>query len=221
MARFVWINVLAGLGVGLALQVAWYFIFAAYNRRKGMEALRWVDAACGGRARVSTVRWLRSEQLRASVRIPLRGLENTHVTVRLLPRTMPLRWFFAWCKKQRETLTLDADLEPKPRVSLRVFNHRATYRNADAVLDEKRQWEIIHPGPLVLTTQEPCQEHSLGQLNALMSARQNGFQQVEFRPESPQFSATIELGNLADADAAAKFLASLRGIAAGTSTQRR
>ncbi len=220
MARFLWMNVLAGLGAGLALQVAWYFIFSAYNRRRGAEALQWVDAACGGRTRISAVRWQRGQRLLASVRFPLRGLENAHVTVRLRPRAMPIRWLFSWWKKQRETLTLDADLEQMPRVSLRVFNHRATYRNAEAVLDEKRDWEIVRTGPLVLTTRERCREQALPELNALMSARQNGFQQVEFRPVSPQFSATIELASLSDPAAAAKFLASLRGIASGKSTQR-
>lgn len=220
MARFLLINVLAGLGVGVALQVAWYFIFSAYNRRRGNEALQWVEAACGGRTRISGVRWQRGQRLLASVRFPLRGLENAKVTVRLRPRAMPIHWLFSWWKRQRETLTLDADLEQVPRVSLRVFNHRATYRNAETVLDEKRNWEIIRTGPLVLTTHERCREQALPELNALMAARQNGFHHVEFRPVSPQFSATIELASLSDPEAAAKFLKSLRGIASGKSAQR-
>jgi len=221
VGRFLWINVLAGLSAGILLQVAWYFIFSAYNRRRGNEALQQVEAACGGRARISEVRWQRrSERLLASVRFPLRGLTNAQVTVRLRPRGMPIRWFFAWWKRQRETLTLDADIDQTPRVSLRVFNHRTTYRDAEAVLDEKRDWEVVRTGPLVLTTRERGREEIVPELTALMSARQNGFQQVEFRPVSPQFSATIELGSLADPAAAAKFLASLRGIASGKSAQR-
>ena len=31
---------------------AWYFLFAAYNRRQGTEALRWVQSACAGKGRV-------------------------------------------------------------------------------------------------------------------------------------------------------------------------
>jgi hypothetical protein len=220
VARFLFINVLAGLGVGISLQVAWYFIFSSYNRRRGAQALQWVDSACGGRARISEVRWHRGQRLLASVKFPLRGFENAHVTVRLRPRAVPVRWLFSWWKKQRETLTLDADLEQAPRVSLHVFSHRATYRNAESVPDARRDWEIVRSGALVLTTCERCREQTLPELNALMSARQNGFQQVEFRPVSPQFSATIELASLADPAAAAKFVASLRGIASGKSAQR-
>jgi hypothetical protein len=44
--------------------------------------------------------------------------------------------------------------------------------------------------------------------------------QVRFRPESPQFSATVRLEALADPDAAAEFVSALREIAAGASTHR-
>jgi hypothetical protein len=43
---------------------------------------------------------------------------------------------------------------------------------------------------------------------------------VQFRPESPQFSATVRLEALADRNAAAEFVSALREIAAGASTHR-
>ena len=220
MARFILINVLTGLGAAVALQCVWYFIFSAYNRRKGAEALQWVETACGGRARISGVRWLRPHCLLAKVRFPLRGIENARVTVQLRPRSLPAQWLLSWWGKQRETLTLDADLEQTPRVHMQVFNHRWTYSNGAAAPSDKREWDLVKTGPAVLTTRERWKEDSMPELNALMSARQNGFHQVQFRPESPQFSATIDLQSLTDPEAASKFLASLRGIAAGTSAQR-
>jgi hypothetical protein len=57
-------------------------------------------------------------------------------------------------------------------------------------------------------------------LNALMSARRQDILQVHFCPESPQFSATVQLEALADPDAAAEFVSALREIAAGASTHR-
>ena len=38
----------------------WYFLFAAYNRRKGTEALRWVQSACAGKGRILDSRWSKS-----------------------------------------------------------------------------------------------------------------------------------------------------------------
>jgi hypothetical protein len=53
-----------------------------------------------------------------------------------------------------------------------------------------------------------------------MSARRPDILQVRFRPESPQFSATVQLEALADPDAAAGFVSALREIAAGASAHR-
>jgi len=44
--------------------------------------------------------------------------------------------------------------------------------------------------------------------------------QVCFRPESPQFSATVSLDALADPQSAAGFLNTLRELAAGASAHR-
>lgn len=53
-----------------------------------------------------------------------------------------------------------------------------------------------------------------------MSARRQDILQVHFRPESPQFSATVCLAALADPNVAAEFVSALREIAAGASTHR-
>jgi hypothetical protein len=53
-----------------------------------------------------------------------------------------------------------------------------------------------------------------------MSARQQDILQVSFRPESPQFSATVHLEALADPAAAEGFVSALREIAAGASAHR-
>ncbi len=53
-----------------------------------------------------------------------------------------------------------------------------------------------------------------------MTVRQQDVLQVSFRPESPQFSATIALDALYDPRTAAGFLTTLRELAAGASTHR-
>src|ERR1700693_5993880 len=56
----------------------WYFLFAAYNRRKGTEALRWVQSACAGKGRILDWRWLNSQRLHARLQFPSRSFENAH-----------------------------------------------------------------------------------------------------------------------------------------------
>jgi hypothetical protein len=54
----------------------------------------------------------------------------------------------------------------------------------------------------------------------LMTVRQQDVLQVRFRPESPQFSATIALDALDDPKTASGFLSTLRELAAGASAHR-
>jgi hypothetical protein len=58
------------------------------------------------------------------------------------------------------------------------------------------------------------------EINALMAVREQDVLQVSFRPESPQFSATVALEALDDPRRAAGFLAALRELAAGASAHR-
>ena len=53
-----------------------------------------------------------------------------------------------------------------------------------------------------------------------MTVRQQDVLQVQFRPESPQFSATVALDALSNPETAAGFLTTLRELAAGASAHR-
>jgi len=201
---------------------AWYLFFAAYNRRRGAEALRWVQSACAGKGRVLDSQWITSSRLYARLQFPSRSFENARVTMRFRPRALPVRWLLSRWRKQKETLTFEADLGGSPSFHLEVIRHRwsAHSRGVTAGKRDQREWDIYEPGPIVLTTRTHWKEDSTPELNALMSVRQQDVLQVRFRPESPQFSATIALEALDDPRTAAGFLATLRDLAAGASAHR-
>jgi len=196
--------------------------FAAYNRRRGAEALRWVQSACAGKGRVLDAQWITSSRLYARLQFPSRSFENARVTMRFRPRALPVRWLLSRWRKQKETLTFEADLGGSPSFHLEVIRHRwcAHSRGVTAGKRDQREWDIYEPGPIVLTTRTHWKEDSTPELNALMSVRQQDVLQVRFRPESPQFSATIALEALDDPRTAAGFLATLRDLAAGASAHR-
>ena len=208
----------------------WYLFFAAYNRRRGAEALRWVESACKGKGRVLDCVWLKSPhlhlptfvQLRARLQFASRSFENARVTMKFRPRPMPVKWILSRLYKQKETLTFEADLGGSPNLRLDVIRHRWCAHSRGVVSHNKkqRQWDIYEPGPIVLTTRTHWQEDSTPELNTLMTVRQQDVLQVRFRPESPQFSATIALDALDDPHAAAGFLTTLRELAAGASAHR-
>ena len=96
-----------------------------------------------------------------------------------------------------------------------AHNRGITPRKSDG-----REWDLYEPGPIILTTRTHWKQDPTAELNALMSARRQDFLEVHFRPESPQFSATVPLEALADPAAAATFVSALREIAAGVSAHR-
>ena len=201
---------------------AWYFLFAAYNRRKGTEALRWVQSACAGKGRILDSRWLNSSRLHARLQFPSRSFENANVTMKFRPRALPVHWLLSYWHKQKETLTFEADLGGSPSFHLEVMRHRwcAHSRGVTSRGRDEREWDVYEPGPVILTTRTHWKEDSTPELNTLMTVRQQDVLQVRFRPESPQFSATIALDALYDPRTAAGFLTTLRELAAGASAHR-
>ncbi len=199
----------------------WYLLFAAYNRRRGTDALRWVQSACAGKGRILESHWLNSSRLYARLHFPSRSFENARVMMKFRPRALPVHWLLACWRKQKETLTFEADLGGSPSFHLEVVRHRwcAHSRGVTKRRRNNREWDIYEPGPIVLTTRTHWKEDSTPELNALMTVRQQDVLQVRFRPESPQFSATIALDALDDPRTASGFLTTLRELA-GASAHR-
>jgi hypothetical protein len=218
VGRLLLIDVVSAAGA-LAL---WYCLFAAYNRRKGNEALRWVQSACAGKGLILDSRWLTSSRLYARLQFPSRSFENARVTVRLRPRPLPIQWLVSCWRKQKETLTFEADLGGSPTFHLEVTRHRwcAHTRGVSTRRRDGREWDVYEPGPVILTTRTHWNQDPASEINALMAVRQQDVLKVCFHPKSPQFSATLALDALADARTAAGFLPALRDLAAGASAHR-
>ena len=218
MGRLLLIDAVSSVAV-LAL---WYLVFSSYNRKKGTVVLRWVQSACNGKGRVLESQWLGSSQLQARLHFPSRWFENARVTVKFRPRAMPVQWLMSCWHHQKETLTFEADLGGSPSFHLEVVRHRWSAHNRGSITrgQADREWDLYQPGPIILTTRTHWKQDPTAELNALMSARRQDILQVQFRPESPQFSATMHLDALADPDTAAGFVSALREIAAGASAHR-
>jgi hypothetical protein len=208
--------VAAGTILGL-----WYLLFAAYNRRRGARALRWVESACAGKGRLLESHWLTSSRLFARLQFPARSFENAHVTIKFRPRALPVQWLLSCWRKQRETLTFEADLGGSPSFHLEVVRHRwCAHSRGVTARRNQREWDIYQPGPVILTTRTHWKQDHTPELNALMAVKEREVLQVCFCPWSPQFSATVALDALADPNSAAGFFTTLRELAAGASAHR-
>jgi hypothetical protein len=214
MGRFVTIDA-AG---AFALLVLWYAAFAHYNRRRGLGIIRWVQTACEGRGKVTSVCWRGSSRLLAELRFPPHMFERAHVVVRLLPRATPVRWVLSRWRKEKETLAFEADLDTAPRFSLEVHNHRWSGHNSNKV--SSREWVVTRPGAIVLTSRTKWGQELSPVINSLMASREKHFVTIRFSPKSPHFSAILEIDSLPKDAGDHGWLDALRELASGASTSR-
>ncbi len=121
MGRFILIDV----AVALALFSLWYAWFVRYNRRRAGNVLQWVQAACLGKGRIVDLRWqASSSRLKATLNLSSRWFEDARLTIRLLPRPLPVQWALSRWRQQQETLTFEANMGFPPGFHLDVIRHR-------------------------------------------------------------------------------------------------
>jgi hypothetical protein len=227
MARFILIDAI----VALALALFWYAWFVHYNRRRAGNVLHWVQAACLGKGRVENLRWqASSSRLKATLHLSSRWFEGARLTIRLLPRPLPVQWALSRWRRQQETLTFEADMGFPPGFHLDVIRHRWSGRSGAKGSGSRKSglkeststsaWTITRPGPVVLTTKEDWPVELSPVVNALASWRDKDFVGVRFNPTSPHFTATVALENLSDQKAASALLGLFRELAASSSAKQ-
>ena len=209
MGDLLLIDALCAVGV-LAV---WYLCLARYNRKKGTGALRLVEAACSGQGKITDVRWLGANRLQAQLSLAGHWVEDARVIVNLRPRAIPVQWLFSVWRKQQETLTFEANLDYSPGLQLQVFRHRWLTPNKATMEDSSRDWTVVQPGPVVLTTRMQWGQEIAPIVNTLMSSPGHNLLRVRFRPQSPHLSVTVALESLSDEQASAGFLEVVHDLA--------
>src|SRR5437868_267779 len=172
------------VGAAIVMLMFWYFWFARYNRRRALVVLHWVQTACAGKGRVLKVRWQGTSRLLAELRFPPHMFDHARVVVRLLPRPVPTNWALSRWRKQKETLSFEADLDSAPRFRLDVHNHRWSGHNSGSL--SSRNWLVTRPGPIVLTSRSKWGQELSPVINALMASREKNFVNVRYSPDSPR-----------------------------------
>ncbi len=227
MGRLIIIDV----AVALALSLVWYAWFIRYNRRRAGKVLQWVQDACLGKGRVIDLRWQSSSsRLKATLSLSSRWFEDAHLTIRLLPRPLPVQWALSHWRHQQETLTFEANMGFPPGFHLDVIRHRWSgqtgKKNGEKpaagakVAKSNRAWTISRPGPVILTTKEDWPVELSPVVNALAAWRDKDFVGVRFNSKSPHFTATVVLENLSDQKSAAALLGLFRELAASSSAKQ-
>ena len=212
-----WILIDGSLAAMLA--VVWYSWFVRYNRKRAASVLEWVQAACLGKGRLEDLRWQScSSRLKATLHLSSRWFDEIRLTIKLLPRPLPVQWVLSRWHEQQETLTFEADMGFPPGFHLDVIRHR--WSGQTGVKNSSRKWTITRPGPVILTTKDDWPVELTPVVNALTTWRDKDFVSVRFNQQSPHFTATVALANLSDQQAAASLLGLFRELAASSSARQ-
>jgi len=215
--RVIAIDVAAG-AIGV---VVWYLSFRYYNRRKGSEALRWIQHAFHGHAEVAGVQWSGACYFQAQLRLAPTLFRRASLVVRLFPREVPVCWLLSRMRKQQETLTFQADLDCPPSFNLEVHNHRWFGRTRRRFPVRGDNCTLEQAGPFVLTTRNDWQRDITSMMGALVASRECDCLTVCFRRTSPHFSVTVPLGTLSPASGTNAYIFDvLRELAAGAASAR-
>jgi hypothetical protein len=206
--------------VAVALSAFWYFCFAVLNRRRAIDALRWVETACSNHGRIVKARWFSPSHLQAQVSFASHWFDQARVTVHLFPRPLPFKWLYCLCRKQKETLTFEADLDYAPGGQIEVFRHRWVTGNQVSLDQDSRDWSLIRPGPVVFSTAAQPNPELPPVVRTFMTSRGHSLLSVRLRSHSPHLLVTVPLESLSDDESAAGFMKVLRDLAAGASTSR-
>jgi hypothetical protein len=197
----------------------WYSWFVRYNRSRAANVLRWVQAACLGKGRLTDLEWLsNSTRLHAKLHLSTRWFEDARLTIRLLPRPSPIKWALSHWRRQQETLTLEADMGFPPGFHLDIVRHRWSGQTGSKKAN--RKWITSRPGPVILTTKEDWPPELTPVVNALAGWRDKDFVSVRFNQTSPHFAATVALESLSDQKSASAVLGLFRELAASSSAKQ-
>lgn len=215
MGRWVIIDV----GVAAIFALMWYSWFVRYNRRRAASVLEWIQAACLGKGRLTNLEWqASSSRLRATLHLATRWFDDACVTIRLLPRPLPIKWVLSRFRHQQETLTFEADMGFPPAFRLDIVRHR--WSGQTSRKKSTRNWTITRPGPVVLTTREEWPVELTPVVNALATCREKDFVSVRFNQTAPHFAATVALDSLSDQKSASALLGLFRELAASSSAKQ-
>jgi hypothetical protein len=121
-------------------------------------------------------------------------------------------------KNRPETLVFEADLDWAPPFSLELQSYRLFARSRKELTPEAPGWDFHQTTPFILTTRKDWQKEITGVISSLLSCQERQFLSIQFRQESPHFTATLALDSIAPNSASrAEIFNSLRELATGAS----
>jgi len=209
---------LAYLAVGVSALLVWNFYYTRKSKRRAFEVLGWIEGLLCGQGHVAGIQWEGPSSFHVPLRLRSNAFRNASLRVHLMPSDLPLNWLMGKLKKTPETLVFQADLDWAPPFSLELQSYKLFARTRKHLEPDTPGWNFEQTTPFVLTTRKDWQKEITAVIASLLSCHERQFLSIAFRPDSPHFTATLDLDSISPASACrAEIFESLRELAAGAS----
>lgn len=186
-----WASLTVSLAVGIFS--AWCLWLRRSSRDRAIQVLHWIEGSLGGYGHVTGIRWIDSETFEVPIRIPQQVFRKPSFRIRISPPGLPLNWIVRRLRSREDTLQFTADLDYKPRFSMRMRTQRWFARTRKESTSDDAGWDFQRCQPVVLTTRLDWQKEITGMMQSLMSCGSREGLNLEFRKSSPHLRMTMPL----------------------------
>ncbi|HAL61365.1 MAG TPA: hypothetical protein DCP08_03050 [Chloroflexi bacterium] len=131
-------QIVIGLSV---LLVLWYPFGRQMNRRRGLQALRWLREGIRAFEGQAAVNWVGASAFRVDVQGALGPFKKVGMMVLLEAREVLLLWISNRLRGQRDILVIRGDLRRKPKIDLELMRRGWRAGRAMKAL-EKEGWTV-------------------------------------------------------------------------------
>lgn len=179
--------------IGLSvLLVLWYPFGRRMNRRRGLQALRWLREGIRAYEGQASVNWVGASAFRVNVQGALGPFKRVGMMVLLEAREMLLLWIFNRLRGQGDMLVIKGDLRLKPKTDLELTRRGWRAGRAMKAL-EKEGWTVDSLNGMFIALKRDA-EIASRLASALSEAA--GLVRLSLRKRSPHLIANVHLSGL-------------------------
>jgi len=178
--------------IGLSvLLVLWYPFGRRMNRRRGLQALRWLREGIRAYEGQAAVNWVGGSAFRVDVQGALGPFKRVGMMVLLEAREMLLLWIINRLRGQRDMLVIRGDLRLKPKTDLETRRGWRAGRAMKAL--EKEGWTVDSLNGMFIALKRDAE--IVSRLASALSEAA-GLVRLSLRKRSPHLIANFHLSEV-------------------------
>ncbi len=192
-------QIIIGLSV---LLVLWYPFGRQMNRRRGLQALRWLREGIRAYEGQASVDWLGASVFRVDVQGALGSFKKVGMMVLLEAREVLLLWVINRLRGQRDIVVIKGDLRLKPKTDLEVTRRGWRAGRTMRAL-EKEGWTIDSLEGMFIARKRDTEIAS--RLASALPEEAPGLVRLSLRKRSPHLVANLYLSEMGGVTAESLF----------------